>query len=203
MRFKKPLKVTSRLSSVTNGFVQAIIPQREPTEEEVEQALSLLGMTVSNPECVYCGAPQTDWDHLKPLVRGRRPTGYLHEIQNIVPACGTCNQSKGGQDWRVWMMGSAKNSPRSRGVQDLERRKRVIERFEAWGGATRIDFEMLVDAQDWGDYWRKLSEIEELMKGAEVLAVSIANSLRAQIGNRSGVTRENEAHAPLSGVGPS
>jgi hypothetical protein len=39
--------------------------------------------------CVYCGAPATAVDHVRPLARGG------HEIAaNLVPACGSCNSSK-------------------------------------------------------------------------------------------------------------
>jgi hypothetical protein len=45
MKFRRPLKITSRTSSVTNRFVQAIIPHVPPTRAEVEEALGILGMT--------------------------------------------------------------------------------------------------------------------------------------------------------------
>jgi len=79
MRFQKLLKITSRASSITNSFVQAIIPSYPPSAAEVQEALHVLGMESDNLECVYCGAPATDTDHLFPLVRGKKPTGYLHE----------------------------------------------------------------------------------------------------------------------------
>ena len=43
MKFRKPLKITSRTSSITNAFVQAIIPSVEPSAEEEAEALSILG----------------------------------------------------------------------------------------------------------------------------------------------------------------
>jgi hypothetical protein len=39
MKFRQPLKITSRTSSITNSFVQAIIPFIEPTREETDEAL--------------------------------------------------------------------------------------------------------------------------------------------------------------------
>lgn len=180
MRVRK-LKITSRLSSITNGFVQAIIPERQPTVAEVADALRRLGMTVEQRTCVYCGARATDWDHLQPLVRGRRPTGYFHEIENWVPACGTCNQSKGGQDWRVWMFGSARNSPRSRGIENLEARAEVIENYANLRPATRLNFSEIVPEQEWTAYWERLSQIETLMRDTEALADRIAAKLQAEV----------------------
>jgi hypothetical protein len=64
-------------------------------------------------------SPTTDWDHLRPLVRNRRPTGFIGEIKNLVPSCGPCNQSKGAADWKAWMTGKARGSPTTRGVKDV------------------------------------------------------------------------------------
>ncbi len=56
----------------------------------------LTSVLMSGP-CVYCGAPATTVDHVTPLARG----GH-HAVYNLVPACGTCNSSKGAKllaDW--------------------------------------------------------------------------------------------------------
>ena len=129
---RKLLKITSRVSSVTNSFVQAIIPHIEPTDEERAEALTVLGQSNLKGmlECVYCGAPASDWDHFRPLVKNRRPTGYIHEVRNLVPSCGTCNQSKSGQDWHVWLVGNAKGSPKFRGVKDIAQRTERLEAVE-------------------------------------------------------------------------
>lgn len=47
--------------------------------------------------CAYCEAPATQRDHIVPLTRGG--TNF---IGNIVPACGTCNPSKGAQFITEW-----------------------------------------------------------------------------------------------------
>ena len=97
--------MVSRKSSITNAFVNAVIPTIPPTADEIDEALTILGMEPTNVRCAYCGDKATEWDHLRPLVAKRRPTGFISEIANLVPACGKCNQSKGGSDWRKWMLG--------------------------------------------------------------------------------------------------
>jgi endonuclease I len=119
MKLRTPLKITSRTSSITNSFVQAIIPTVSCSEEDRAEALAKLGMTIENLSCVYCGSQTTDWDHLRPLFQNSRPTGYNSEAKNLVPSCGPCNQSKGAADWKVWMMGNARGSPTTRGVEDV------------------------------------------------------------------------------------
>ncbi len=101
-KMPKPVKISGRSSSITNSFVNAIIPVIVPTEPEVAKALEILGMG-DRPVCSYCGDPFTEWDHLRPLIVDKKPTGYISEIHNLVPACGKCNQSKGNKHWRTWM----------------------------------------------------------------------------------------------------
>jgi hypothetical protein len=40
-----PMKITGRSSSITNAFINSIIPVVLPSAEEVKQALKILGMT--------------------------------------------------------------------------------------------------------------------------------------------------------------
>ncbi|WP_299425067.1 HNH endonuclease [Sphingomonas bacterium] len=179
MKFRKPLKITSRTSSVTNGFVQAIIPSEEPTDDARAEALRVLGMDEESIRCVYCGGNATDWDHLRPLVSGKRPTGYFNEIRNLVPACGPCNQSKSGQEWRRWMAGLAKGSPGSRGVTDIEERIAVLERYETWGEIEKVELEALVGSDLWKSYWDRLAAIESLMFEAQAEAIVIRERIIA------------------------
>ena len=95
MKQRAPLKITSRASSITNSFVQAIVPTVEFSLEEQEKALAILGMTPNKLSCAYCGAATTDWDHLRPLVKNKRPTGYISELQNLVPSCGVFRHRTG------------------------------------------------------------------------------------------------------------
>lgn len=183
MKFKKTLKITSRTSSVTNGFVQAIIPCVEPRNEEMAEALSVLGMTPNDVRCVYCGSAATDWDHLRPLVKGKRPTGYATDIRNLVPACGPCNQSKGGQEWRAWMLGDAKGSPRARGMTGVEERVARLEDFERWSEHAPLDFRQLVGADRWEAYWQRLESIERQMFEAQAEAAQIRDAIATALLN--------------------
>lgn len=55
-------------------------------------------------ECAYCGrtmhkGERLTRDHLEPVSEGGRTVQ-----SNIVPACATCNSSKGATEWREWFM---------------------------------------------------------------------------------------------------
>jgi len=60
-------------------------------------------MKLEPDTCVYCGAASTTWDHLRPLVSGSSPTGFIDELDNLVPACGSCNSAKGNNTWSKFM----------------------------------------------------------------------------------------------------
>lgn len=166
-----PVRISGRTSSITNSFVNGIIPVIWPTDDQIDEALRVLGM--DEVMCAYCGGAATEWDHFRPLVVDKKPTGYISEIHNLVPACGKCNQSKGNKNWREWIFSTARLSPLTRGVVDLEARAARLEAFERWGSPTRVDFAALVGADLWNEHWRNYAAIVKLMREAEQTADAI------------------------------
>lgn len=175
-------RITGRTSSITGAFFAAITPVVSPTDEEVDEALSVLGMSKGNCTCAYCGRVKSEWDHFRAIVKDRKPTGYITEIANLVPACGKCNQSKGNTHWEDWMRGPARHSPKQRGVVDLEQRIARLRSFESWRQPTRIDYATLISPDRWAQYHSLLEEaISHLSRAqdlAEKLQVIIQQSIR-------------------------
>lgn len=169
--------MVSRKSSITNAFVNSVIPVNPPSIDDVEQALSILGMDPSDVRCAYCGDKATEWDHLRPLVVQRRPTGYISEIANLVPSCGKCNQSKGNKPWRVWIMSKAKWSPTGRSVVDVQHRIARLEAYEQWRSPTRIDFESVVGSDEWEKYWSLCEKVIDELRQCQ----DVATAMRARI----------------------
>ena len=176
-----PVKITGRTSSITNSFVNGVIPAVMPSDKEIALALEVLGMDASDVCCAYCGDPATEWDHLNAIVRDKRPTGYISEIHNLVPACGKCNQSKGNKPWRSWMFGPSPLSPASRGVGDIEERAERIADYERRFPPMRIDFEAVVDGNLWRAYWDAHRDLIEEMKRCEELATAVRAEISSQV----------------------
>lgn len=172
-KMPKPMKITGRSSSITNSFINSIIPVIEPTNEQVKHALYILEMDHDSFQCSYCGAVATEWDHLRPLVMNKKPTGYVSEIHNLVPACGKCNQSKGNKNWRVWMVSNAVLSPKTKGISDIKERMERLDRYENSEEPTKVDFESLVGKEKWDQHWRNWEVVQETMREAQVLATEI------------------------------
>lgn len=171
--------MVSRKSSITNAFVSAVIPAIPPTEEEIEQALSILGIDPNDLRCAYCGDKASEWDHLRALVEARRPTGYITEIANLVPSCGKCNQSKGNKAWRAWVSSKAKWSPTGRGVPNVLERISRLEEYERWRLPTRIDFESILGKDEWDRYWSLCEKVNEELRQCQL----VADSMRVRIMN--------------------
>ena len=168
-----PGSIKGRSSSITAAFVQAIVPAIDPSEKEVDDALDVLGMQRGACRCSYCGDSTTEWDHFRPLVVSQRPTGYITEIANLVPACGKCNQSKGNKDWKLWMRSTARLSPATRQVPFLEEKIHRLALFEKWRLPTKIDFESEVGSDFWHAHWDNLKRFFALMDECELHAKAL------------------------------
>lgn len=179
MLFKMPttMNITGRSSSITNAFFNAIIPVVKPSAEEVKHALEILEMTPETFQCAYCGDVASEWDHLRPLIMDKMPTGYISEIQNLVPSCGKCNQSKGNQEWRTWMVSTAPRSPTSRMIENIAERIKLLEAYENWRTPTRIIFESVVGKEIWSQHFQNMERVQNIMRESQELAVKIKHLL--------------------------
>jgi hypothetical protein len=168
-----PGNIMRRSSSITNAFVNSLIPIVIPNEKEVREALQILQINPDHQTCAFCGDTATEWDHLRPLVIGRKPTGFITEIANLVPACGKCNQSKGNKPWRSWINSNARLSPKSRGIPDLGAKIEHLEDFEKWRKVEPINFEEIVGSEMWITHWENCERVINEMKTSQEFAVRI------------------------------
>lgn len=168
-----PMKIVGRTSSITNAFVNGIIPVIEPTDEEIEDALFTLGMNKESIRCSYCGDKYTEWDHFHPLIINKLPTGYISEIHNLVPACGKCNQSKGNKNWKKWMLSDASLSPKTRQIPDLDKKIKKLEDYESKYKPIIIDFENIVGKEKWAMHWENCEKLHKMMQESQKLSDEI------------------------------
>jgi 5-methylcytosine-specific restriction endonuclease McrA len=172
--------ITGRTTSIRNVFVAAIVPVIRPSSAEIRTALEILALDPRDLRCSYCGDVATEWDHLRPLVKLGKPTGYPSSIRNLVPSCGKCNQSKGKSDWKVWMLGKAPRAPSIRKIPDLEQRIARLEKFEAWSGCIPLKIEEIVSPELWQQYYALQEDILQKMRAAQKLAAEISREIKAR-----------------------
>ena len=176
-KMPNPVTIMGRSSSITNSFVNGIIPCKYPTQAEIKEALDVLNMKESDVRCAYCGAPATEWDHFHPLIVDKQATGYISEIHNLVPACGKCNQSKGNSEWETWMRSNAKLSPASRGIPDLEQRIQRLKDYENKFKPSKYDFASIVGQPSWDKYMSMLEGIFDVMRDAQKFSDKIKDTI--------------------------
>lgn len=167
--------ILGRKSSITAAFFQSITVTILPTFEEVEEALSILGMSTGHCVCAYCAGTKTEWDHFRPTVIERKPTGYITEIANLVPSCGKCNQSKGNKSWRNWIESNAPLAPIRKGTDGLESRIRRLEEFEKWREPVRLDYIAILGEERWNLYLSLLERCEQEMRLADEMSKQIVH----------------------------
>jgi len=176
--------ITGRTTSIRNVFVAAIVPMLRPSAAEIRQVLEILSLDPLHLKCSYCGDTATEWDHLRPLVKAGKPTGYPSSIRNLVPSCGKCNQSKGSSNWKEWMLGKARRSPSVRGIADINSRVARLEQFEVWGNCVPLNIQDLVSPDLWEKYYAMQDEILNKMRDAQQLAVQIAQEIKSGVRGR-------------------
>lgn len=174
--------MVSRKSSITNAFVNSVIPVVDPSIDEIEKALTILGMNPADVRCAYCGDKSSEWDHLRPLVLSQRPTGYISEIANLVPSCGKCNQSKGNKPWRDWMLStSAPQSPTTRKITDVTERIQKLEEYERAFIPRQIDFAKALGEEEWERYWQMWKTINDDLRSCQEFAEILKMKIRASL----------------------
>jgi 5-methylcytosine-specific restriction endonuclease McrA len=167
-KYLRPQKISSRRSTFNNAFASALATHDEFDPKAIEVALSDLGQDpAADLVCVYCGEPAATWDHLHARVKGGEHSGYGHRIRNLVPACRTCNERKGGRTWEAWL---DERSPKDKNVRS-DRLRIYVEN----GGGGRIgldEIERLASSE-----LQRFNEIRhqvfELLAEADELAAAI------------------------------
>ena len=81
------------------------------------------------------------------------------------------------------MLGSAKGSPKARGITGIEERVARLDQFERWSEHAPLDFRQLVGAERWDAYWQRLESIELQMFEAQAEAVQIRDAIATALLN--------------------
>lgn len=164
-KFKMPTKsdLKGRSSTISNAFAISITPYIVPTDDQVANLYTELD--IQEGQCAYCLGDGNGRDHLKPLVKNGMPTGYITDINNLVPCCQACNSSKGAKDFRIWyVLPENVKRLKRRGLTDAQIKHRfdVISEYES-KISSPIDYEAIVGHDLWEEYnARRIALIRQL-----------------------------------------
>jgi len=82
------------------------------------------------------------------------------------------------------MVSSAKLSPKTRGVDDLNERINRLARFEQWAACKPISIEKLLPRDKLTTYWGALESILVEMDKAEKLAIELRGLLQKRLSGK-------------------
>ncbi|MCA8116046.1 HNH endonuclease [Burkholderia cepacia] len=145
--------------------------------------------------CVYCECASSQEnrgivpDHLVPVTQ----FGEL-VVGNTVPACQTCNDSRGDRDWRAFLRDKFPNDADGR-IERIEAHLR-LHPYKAPSPETALS------GQEQLDYFALLADWESLLERARALHASAEDRRRLSVSGGADVTRRasvvDVVAAPLS-----
>ena len=138
------------------------------TTEDYEDALELFG------GCAFCGAKLAPRkDHLVPVIK----CGDFVR-RNVVPACQKCDDSKGPNGYREWMLNSnSRCSLKARGFTDKQIEKQ-IKLIEKWQSGYRPRTEAKLFGNDYSTYQQILEKMEQLCEEAKQMTDRVKSRKR-------------------------
>lgn len=106
-------------------------------------------------ECFYCGSISPNrWDHLFPVSKGGDTVPG-----NLVPACGSCDDSKQEKSFEEWLDSSSKKAPRA----DKKEIEKKIQRYRVnFPYAEPTDFQEKLTLSQKKAYKRIMAKVAEV-----------------------------------------
>lgn len=164
--FKMPSKgdLRSRTSTISNAFVSSITPWIYPKSEEVIGIYDKFGIVEG--QCAYClqyGANSVD--HYKCLVIRSEPSGYITDIDNLVPCCQKCNSAKGSKSFEDWYDDDrTKARLNELGMTDAQIKERRDIIVNAMKDIKRYDYRQIVGEEKWNEFIERRKKLNALLK---------------------------------------
>lgn len=157
----------NRISTINNSFVQSIIPRiSEKDQVKLKKYYEELG--IEQNQCVYClKKGKVTGDHLHPLIKDKMPTGYITDINNIVPCCPDCNSSKGGKEFIDWYKSDCNVKRLNNfGISDeqINQRYKIIVNYINNHHQEPLNLKDVFGEDDWNEFNKIKNQLEEKLK---------------------------------------
>ena len=107
-----------------------------------------------NLHCIYCGKDPKRWDHFHPVSRGGDTVPG-----NLVPACGSCDDSKGKKTLVEWAETNGKHKPSK---SELHRIQAEVAAYQAHFRHQPREFDAKLSPEQAASYARFRDEIARL-----------------------------------------
>ena len=119
-----------------------------------------------------------------------KPSGYIHEISNLIPSCESCNSIKSNDTLEQFFDNPKFTCKLSE--SELIDRKRIVEEYQEYfrkkyGKLVKLNFEEIVDSDLWEEYLNKTEEILELMRSTS----DMYNKIKAELSTYYSANKES------------
>lgn len=195
MKFKMPARTTikGRVTTIRNSAFNGILPVEKPDKEDIAFIEEKIGTDKSKSAflCGYCGKSiSSQKDHINPLIIDGKPSGYIHEISNLIPSCESCNSIKSNDTLEQFFDNPKFTCKLSE--SELIDRKRIVEEYQEYfrkkyGKLVKLNFEQIVDSDLWEEYLNKTEEILELMRSTS----DMYNKIKAELSTYYSANKES------------
>ncbi|MDP4230413.1 MAG: hypothetical protein Q8916_08440 [Bacteroidota bacterium] len=149
--FKKALLGAGK-NAINATFRAAIMPDLLSEIDWQEHLKSKFFKKKGNETlCIYCETKIANcWDHFYSVRSKDKGIINANSITNLVPACGSCNDSRGNKDWRKWIESSAKGSPKSKRVNRRKLNAIIcnIQNYEKTYRQSFVNYQKLLSHKD-------------------------------------------------------
>lgn len=114
-------EMIKRDSTLRHQYIKGILGKNTLSKADSKKHYETYNIDIN--KCAYCGEHANTLDHIYGLVNQKEFSGYTNDISNLIPACSSCNSSKGNKDWDKWI-----NSDTPRAIYAREHNKGFEER---------------------------------------------------------------------------
>ena len=168
-QFLMPTKssLKSRSSTINNAFVISITPFIVPDNSVLKDYYEEL--QIEPQQCGYCmrmGEGKTV-DHINPLVIDSMPSGFITDINNLIPCCKDCNSKKGGKLFKKWYL-EKENVIRLKGLgmtdEDINSRYEIISNYIDKHCSTPYSYQDIVGDKLWDEYCKRRKKLVETLE---------------------------------------
>ena len=119
--------ISSRSSTLRGEYVKRMLKKNEMSRKEKEEYFKKYGLNIN--KCAYCGGKANTIDHIYAVVNDKGFSGYTNDISNLIPACSSCNSSKGKLNWDEWIKSGRKKAIAISKYKDFSTRMDIINNY--------------------------------------------------------------------------
>ena len=159
--------IKRQVHQLRGPFSASIMPGAVTPEQLQQRYKDFQDKNLESVNCVWCDKnPAAVWDHLNAIRQDNNWSGHWNSIENMVPACHSCNNARRNVNWEKWVEGTRP-----------ERLKLIQTKLQGVGihskSLSKSERETVREWNEFKNYEKIQDEINKKIEAAQVLADKI------------------------------